>query len=132
MLLTPTYHVFEMYKVHHDALLIPLTLRCGDYEMNGLKLPVLSASASRNNDGVIHVSIVNIHPRENSQLEIDLRGQDVSEVSARILTSGDVGDHNTFEQPGKVKPAKFDAMKLKNNILKTTVPAKSIVVFEIM
>ncbi len=26
MLLTPTYHVFEMYKVHHDATRLPVDL----------------------------------------------------------------------------------------------------------
>ena len=32
MLLTPTYHVFEMYTVHHDATLLPTELKCADYQ----------------------------------------------------------------------------------------------------
>ena len=33
MLLTPTYHVFEMYKVHQDATLLPLDLSCEEYSL---------------------------------------------------------------------------------------------------
>lgn len=28
MVLTPTYHVFEMYKVHQDATFLPMDLIC--------------------------------------------------------------------------------------------------------
>src|SRR5262249_17383702 len=31
MLLTPTYHVFDLYQVHHDAALIPLAVNTKDY-----------------------------------------------------------------------------------------------------
>ena len=33
MLLTPTYHVFEMYKVHHDATRLPVDLLSPRYEL---------------------------------------------------------------------------------------------------
>ncbi|MBE0652792.1 MAG: hypothetical protein IH594_03280 [Bacteroidales bacterium] len=131
MLLTPTYHVFEMYQVHHDATLLPLNVVSGTYEYEGKKLASLSASASRNDEGVVHISIVNIHPRESAALEIDLRGQDVTKTSGRILTSADVGDHNTFDQPEKVTPVQFNNLKLKKNLLTTTIPAKSVVVIEL-
>lgn len=131
MLLTPTYHVFEMYSVHHDATLLPVSLSSGDYEFEGKKIPEISASASKNSKGVIHISIVNIHPDEATEIEIDLRGQVVSGVSGRILTSGDVGDYNTFEQPDRVKPAGFNGARLRKNILTATIPAGSVVVLEV-
>ena len=31
MILTPTYHVMEMYNVHQNALMIPLTITSNDY-----------------------------------------------------------------------------------------------------
>src|SRR5690606_16205400 len=43
MLLTPTYHVMEMYKVHQDAQLIPLHIKCGDYTFGDEKIPAISA-----------------------------------------------------------------------------------------
>ncbi len=131
MLLTPTYHVFEMYKVHHDATLLPVDLVSGSYEFEGKKLPSLSASASLDAQGRIHISLVNIHPDEDSEMTIDLRGMEVSKVNGRILTSGDVGDHNTFSDPEKVKPEEFTDMKLKKSILTATIPAGSVVVLEL-
>jgi alpha-N-arabinofuranosidase len=131
MLLTPTYHVFEMYSVHHDATLLPVSLSTGEYIFEGKKLPALSASASKNEKGVIHISMVNIHPDESISIEVDLRGQDVSEVSGRILTSGDVGDYNTFEQPDKVKPSPFNDARLRRNMITAEIPAGSVVVLEI-
>lgn len=47
MILTPTYHVFDMYQVHHDAVLLPARLECDDYEHEGEKIPSISVSASR-------------------------------------------------------------------------------------
>ncbi len=131
MLLTPTYHVFEMYKVHHDATLLPVDLVSESYEFEGKELPSLSASASLDAEGRIHISLVNIHPEKRSEMKIDLRGMEVSEVSGRILTSGDVGDYNTFSDPEKVKPEAFTDMKLKKNNLTATIPAGSVVVLEL-
>jgi alpha-N-arabinofuranosidase len=56
MLLTPTYHVMEMYNVHQDATLIPITLKGNDYVFGNEKLPAVSASASRDKNGVTHIS----------------------------------------------------------------------------
>src|SRR5690606_28606362 len=45
MILTPTYHVFEFYKVHHDATLLPMTFDGGEYEFEGRTIQAVSASA---------------------------------------------------------------------------------------
>jgi len=131
MLLTPTYHVFEMYKVHHDATLLPLDVNCGTYALDGRELASISASASKDADGTVHISVVNIEPSEKINLLIDLRGGDFKEVSARILTAPELNTHNTFEKPEEVKPAEFKDVKLKKNILSLDMPAKSIIVFEV-
>ena len=47
MVLTPTYHVFEMYNVHQGATLIPLEVKSPDYELNGKSVPSVHATASR-------------------------------------------------------------------------------------
>src|SRR4029077_6652084 len=47
MLVTPTYHVFEMYTVHQDATLLPSELQTAAYQFNSRKLPAVSVSASR-------------------------------------------------------------------------------------
>jgi alpha-N-arabinofuranosidase len=130
MILTPTYHVFEMYKVHHDATMLPLTVNCGTYSFGEKELPSLSASASKDKDGKVHISIVNIDPVKASDLLIDLRGGEFSDVSARILTAPELNTHNTFEKPEQVKPAPFKEIKIRKNILSLEMPAQSIVVIE--
>ena len=47
MLCTPTYHVFDMYKVHQGADLLDFALICGDYQYEGQTLKQLNASVSR-------------------------------------------------------------------------------------
>lgn len=60
MILTPMYHVFEFYTVHHDATLLPASLDAGSYTYNGESIPAVSASASRNQGGVIHITLTNL------------------------------------------------------------------------
>ncbi|MGL6266420.1 MAG: alpha-N-arabinofuranosidase, partial [Chitinophagaceae bacterium] len=51
LILTPTYHVMEMYKVHQDALSLPFTIKSGDFISGNEKLPAVSASASKDKKG---------------------------------------------------------------------------------
>ena len=51
MILTPTYHVFEMYTVHHDATMLPVEMRSANYTFDGDTIPAISASASRDQTG---------------------------------------------------------------------------------
>lgn len=131
VVLTPTYHVFEMFKVHHDATLIPLDIECGKYTYNNKELPALSASASKDKNGVLHISLVNIDPEKSIDMNIDLQEVGAKKVKARILTSPNVSDHNTFEKPENVVPLVFSETSIKNNQLIFTMPAKSIIVLEI-
>jgi alpha-N-arabinofuranosidase len=131
MLLTPTYHVMEMYKVHQDALGLPLDIRTTDYMSGNDKLPAVLASASRDKNGVTHISVVNIHATAAQNVSIDLRGASFSSVSGRILRSSRLQDHNTFADPEKVKPVPFDGATLRQNTLNLQVPPFSVVVLEV-
>ena len=132
MVLTPTYHIFNLYKVHHDALLLPSNLTCADYILDGeKKLPALNASASKDKNGLIHVSIVNIDPQHDANLSIDLRGATVKEVSGKILTAPELGKFNSFEDPDAVVPAEFSKAKITKGGIAVQIPAKSVVVLEL-
>jgi len=131
MLLTPTYHVMEMYSVHQDAMLLPITLQTADYQFGKEKLPAVSASASKDKNGFIHVSLTNIDANKAQEVTINLRGTSASTVSGRVLASAKVQDHNTFDQPEKVKPANFTGATLKNGVLTVKMPAASVVVLEL-
>ena len=52
-------------------------------------------------------------------------------VKAEILRSGKVSDYNDFDDPDKVKPEAFTAIKTKGGKVCFTLPAASIVVLEI-
>jgi alpha-L-arabinofuranosidase len=131
ILLTPTYHVMEMYNVHQDAVMLPLNIKTADYISGSEKLPAVSASASRDKSGVSHISLTNIDAQKPQSLTIDLRGIKFSSVTGRILTSEKIQDHNTFDNVEKIKPAVFKNAALKNNSLTVTIPPFSVVVLEL-
>jgi alpha-N-arabinofuranosidase len=131
MIVTPTYHVMEMYNVHQDAMLLPLELSSTNYTYGAEKLPAISASASKDKAGVTHISLVNIDSKVNQEITVDLRGGKFNSVKGRILTSTKLQDHNSFEQPDLVKPMPFRQATLSGNSLKVTLPAHSVVVLEL-
>ena len=131
MILTPTYHVFEMYKVHQDATLLPTDLRCIDYTFGEDKLAALNVSASKDESGKIHVTICNLDPDHALKLDCELRGMKAKKVTGRVLTAPAINSHNTFEQPDAVKTKAFRDVELKNGLLVATLPAKSVVVLEV-
>jgi alpha-N-arabinofuranosidase len=128
MIVTPTYHVMEMYSVHHDALMLPVTITSNDYVLGEKKLKAVSASASKDKNGLIHISLVNIDAKKEQQLNIDLGSIAAQSVTGRILQSGKLQDHNTFENPEKVKPVSFDGATITGHTLKIKLPPFSVVV----
>jgi alpha-N-arabinofuranosidase len=131
MILTPTYHVMEMYNVHQDALMLPITLSGTDYVFDNDKLPAVSVSASKDSNGVTHISLVNIDVKKLQDITIDIRAGKFSSVTGRILTSQKLQDHNTFDSPDKIKPVVFKDATLSNNSLKVKLPPFSVVVLEL-
>jgi len=131
IILTPSYHVFEMYTVHHDATLLPIDLTCSDYEFEGDIIPTLNVSASRDGSGRIHISLCNLDAKRPAELDCELRGFKAASVSGRVLTAEAITAHNTFENPEIVKPAAFRAATLKEDHLTATLPPRAVVVLEI-
>ena len=131
MILTPTYHVFEMYTVHHDAVMLPVELQCSDYKFKNDSVPALNVSASKDDTGRIHISFCNLDPANAAEVSCALEGAEPKEISGRVLTAETITAHNTFENPDVVKPVPFSDFELKGNIMTTTLPAKSVVVLEI-
>ncbi len=131
MILTPTYHVMEMYNVHHDALMLPLTIVSADYVFGKEKLKAVNASASRDKNGVTHISLVNIDPNREQAVTINIPGGNYKTVTGRILKSDRMQDYNSFEIPEKIKPVAYEGAKMSNNKLTLKLPATSVVVLEL-
>ncbi|MBU9713570.1 alpha-N-arabinofuranosidase [Evansella tamaricis] len=133
MLTTPTYHVFEMFKVHQDATKLAVDVQSEDYEFNGEKLSSVSVSASKDATGVKHISLCNINPKGVSSVSMNLRGLsgESFNVTGRILTAEETNAHNTFENPDNVKPAAFEGFTVEGDEMKVTLPPMSVVVLAV-
>jgi len=131
ILLTPTYHIYDMYKVHQDAANLPVEILSPNYTFGTESVPALSVSASKDKKGVIHVSIVNMDPKNDIETSCSLVGAVGKVVTGQILTANDVAAYNTFEKPNQVVLAAFTGAKLDKGVLKLKVPAKSVLTVEI-
>ena len=131
MVLTPTYHVFDLYKVHQDAKFLPVKLISPDYVVDGKKIPAMSVTASQDAAGKIHISLVNLDPHQSINFSTVLNGLTWSKVSGQILTSANLTDINTFQQPDKLKLANFSGAKKDGDKLVVALPAKSVVTLEL-
>ncbi|MCC3158564.1 alpha-N-arabinofuranosidase [Hymenobacter sp. 15J16-1T3B] len=131
MLLTPTYHVFDLYQVHQDAEWLPLQFQSPDYAFGSEKIPALNASASRDKTGAVHLSLVNLDPGNALTLEAALPGVTWKTVTGRVLTAPKVNDYNSFDQPAVVQPAAFKGAQKRGDKLRVTLPPKSVVVLQL-
>jgi alpha-N-arabinofuranosidase len=131
IILTPTYYVFEMYKVHQSATMLPHDISCKSYQYNRQELPSLVASASRDASGTVHISICNLDPNRDAALQCLLDGLSPSKVSGRVLTAQTMNAHNTFENPNTIKPAVLKDVSIENNLINAKIPSKSVVVLAV-
>jgi alpha-N-arabinofuranosidase len=129
MIRTPTYWVFEMFKVHQGGTFLPVELQSPDYAFGDQKIPAISASATRAPDGKgVHLSLANTNPRQPATVTVTLSGVTPTSAVGRVLTAPAMQAHNTFAAPDAVKPLPLDAVKLAGGTLTITLPAKSVAV----
>jgi len=131
MLRTPTYHVFQMYAPHQDATLLPVECDIGAIDAAGTALPRVSVTASRDAAGLIHLSLVNLHPDEPAAIRCEIRGAEAARVSGRILTGTAMNAHNTFAAPDAARPVEFTGVTVARGALSATLPAHSVAMLEI-
>ncbi|RED97924.1 alpha-N-arabinofuranosidase [Marinoscillum furvescens] len=132
LVLTPTYHVMNMYKVHQDAKLIPVSLNNNtSYEMGGKSLPAVSVSASLNDKGEVHISLVNIHVTKSVKVDLLLTDLKAKSITGQILSSDHLQDHNTFDNPSKISQVSFSSFKKRKEKLEVSIPQASVIVLKI-
>ncbi len=120
MVLTPTYHVFDLYQAHQDAALVPSAVTCATVE----GLPQVTASASMK-DGVLTLTAANVSATEATDVLLQVEGMDVQEVSGRVLM-GDIHAMNTFEHQDAVKIAPLSSIRRTDAGIVVTLPACSV------
>ena len=131
MLLTPTYHVFDMYKPFKEATHVPLEVVEPDYGLGRFKVPAVHASAARGADGRLHVALANLDPNRAIKVAIKLVGAEARNATSRLLTAPAINAINTFDKPNTVRPVDFQGASLKGDTLTLDLPSKSVVVIEL-
>jgi len=131
MVLTPTYHVFEMFKVHQGATSLPVDLAAPEYRLGQAAIPSVHASASKDASGAIHVSIVNLDPKREAQISMKIAGASPASITGRVLTAPAMDTINAFDKPPAVTPAPFTAFQSQGGQVTLTLPSKSVVVLEL-
>jgi len=127
MVLTPTYHVFDMYQVHMDAVLQPIELIADKYRFGEEEVPQVSASASIDAEGRLNITLCNADPGRSAYLDAEVEGFKGKRISGAVLASSAMNSHNTFEEPDRVKPGPFGGARLKDGGFEAELPPMSVV-----
>lgn len=106
MIVTPTYHVYQMLKPHQDGDLLFSKVRNVPILKSSeeIERPAVSVSATRSvENNEIFLSIVNLDLKNEFSATIKVNGCENLEVLEIVcLKSDDIHDYNSFEEPDKV------------------------------
>ena len=131
MILTPTYHVFDLYQKHMDADLVDSYIESKTIGVEDLyKVPNVTESVSVDKDGNLQLTISNTSITESYEIETLLATGKVKSITGRILTSS-VKAYNTFEQPENVVPVEFHDYQITSEGIKFNIPACSVLHLEV-
>ncbi len=128
MVLTPTYHVFHMFREHQGAELVEsAVIGDGWITREGFDGPAIQESVSLKEDGSLLVTVANLSASDSYPVEIVFAEKKPrpGEVTGRILT-GEIHAHNTFEEPDKVKEVAFEGIAATKEGISFTIPAHSV------
>ncbi len=126
MILTPTYHVFEMFKEHQGAIHLPVELNCRAYALGTESIPSVHASASRNSDGVVLVTLCHLNPLRETELDLRVEGLRLRRARGRVLTAPAMHSHNTFDDASVVVPRNLERLRVQGDRVQLTLPARSV------
>ena len=127
MVCTPTYYVFDLFKVHQNAMMVPSNVRTSPYVFNGDSLPAVNCSASVDAEDVMHVSLCNIDPDSPEKIEIDMKSFTAQGGTGQVLTADKMNADNTFENPDEVVPRVFSDFRLDGGKVEVNMPPMSVI-----
>ena len=129
MILTPTYHVFNMYKEHQEANLLESYIETKEIGLDKDNLaPNLHESASVDENGRVIITINNLSLTEDYKVETELIGKKPTKVISNILTN-EMTAHNTFDNPNAVDIKEFNEFIITETGINFTIPKCSVVRF---
>ena len=102
-IVTPTYHVFDMFKEHQGAEAIKTFVSDNDDFASSL-----SVSASVKN-GRLLVTVGNLSCTEDAEFSLESVGAELDKKAyCTLLAHEDMHAHNTFENPDNVTPTAYE------------------------
>jgi len=129
MVLTPTYHVFNMYKNHQEATLVESYV---DTEMIGVEeenlVPNLHESVSVDQQGRINITLNNLSISKSYDIEGIIVDRNIKYVKATILKN-EMRAYNTFDNPEIVKLEEYNKFTITDKGLNFTIPPCSVLSF---
>jgi len=131
MVLTPTYHVFALFRAHQDAMMVPVRLTSRMVVVNSDSLPAVNCSASIDSLGEMHVSLCNVDPDAAAHVVIRPGHYSVTGVSGEVLTADRMNARNTFDHPDAVRPVSFGGASLTAAGLEADLPPMSVVMLSL-
>ena len=131
MVLTPTYHAFDLYKYHQDATHV-YSYVSGDMikDSGDTPVPEISVTASVDTQDTLTVSLVNPSITESRPMKLDILGMNLKKVTGKILT-GSYNDKNTFGQAPTVQVMDFNSTTIVSDGLVLTMPPCSIITLRV-
>jgi alpha-N-arabinofuranosidase len=127
MVLTPTYHVFNMYVPFQDATSVPITFDAGTYRHGDVTLPRVDAIAAKDAAGKVWVAVTNVDPNRPATITASLAGLTPRSATGQTLTGPGVDSVNTFEAPTTVAPKPITA-RVQGGTVTLTVEPRSVTV----
>jgi len=124
MILTPTYHVFDMYKHHQNAELLQSSIESTTIGIDDSKVVDMNESVSIDKDGNINITVTNLSADESREVEVLFAEKKVESAVGQIVTN-DMKAHNTFDEPNNVHIENMQ-VTLTERGLKFTLPACSV------
>jgi alpha-L-arabinofuranosidase len=131
MVLTPTYHAFEMFTPFQGAQALPAQVTSPDYVVGDVSQPAVEVTAARDAAGAVHVALVNVDPDEEAIVSLALAGRGQGALSGRLLTAERMDSVNSFGAPETVRPVPFNGARWLGERLEVRLPAKSVVVLRV-
>jgi alpha-N-arabinofuranosidase len=130
MVKTPTYHVFDLYKAHQDAMLLDFAMVTDDYRFGGDRIGQIHASVSKK-DGKVNLTLCNLDPEHAADVSCVFDELPAgARITGRVLT-GDMTAHNTFSEPERVRPCAFSGFEASGDRLAVKLPSKSVALITI-
>ena len=125
-IVTPNFHVFEMYAAHQNNQAVRTLFSAPEVEFSRDGKPAelwgLAGSASLR-DRQLVLTAVNPSATESRETEIVVRGAGIRSAKVRTLAESDIHAHNSFDHPDAVHPRDADTAPRSGSLVHVIPPA---------